>query len=195
MAVLVPLGATVLVSPTVAAQEAPLLPVSEETIETAVRRVWDAAVAAASGSTRSKPGLRDDGQRSRRTIGDTTVVTTPSGTRIAVTVDAFEDGMIPHDTRDLPRGRWVLVHWTLTNRGTTDESVSRLHFRAQTANGNVFGPSLDAVHDPALGTARLAPGQSVRGWLTYDIPSGQRISSLIYQPPGEPQFIVASLEP
>jgi len=176
------------------AQPAPP-PISEEAIETTARRARELMAASVSRNAPSKPTLQDALPATRRTIGDVTVVLTPSGGRLGVTVNTFEDGVGPQDARNPPAGRWVLADWTVKNEGPRDASVNRLHFRVQTTEGYVFGPSLEAVHESALESARLEPGQAVRGWLSYDIPSGVPIASLIYQAPGEPQFIIANLMP
>jgi hypothetical protein len=126
-------------------------------------------------------------------IGNTTVITGASGLRLAVTVNAFEDGVRSPNPRQVPTGRWAIVDWTIKNEGTTTVSVNRLHFKLQTTDGYVIERDGTTIREPDLDTERLGPGQIVRGWLAYDVPTGQVLKSIIYQPSGAPQFVVVDL--
>jgi hypothetical protein len=129
---------------------------------------------------------------SAKRIGDTTVLTTPSGLRIAITVNAVEDNVPPGRFDDAPTGRYVAVDWTIKNEGVIGADINRLHFKLQTADGFVIQRASE-VREPGLKTDTIGPGQVVRGWLTYDVPPGARVVSAIYQPPGAQQFLIAEL--
>jgi len=132
------------------------------------------------------------GAASGKQIGDTTVLTTPSGLRLAITVNAVDDNVRPGRYDSAPTGRYVAVDWTIKNEGNTEVDLNRLHFKLQTADGFVIQRTGE-VREPGLKTDTVGPGQIVRGWLTYDVPSGAKVVSAIYQPPGAQQFVIAEL--
>lgn len=130
---------------------------------------------------------------STRRIGDTTTLTSPSGLRILVTVNAIEDNAKPGRYDSPAQGRYVVVDWTLKNEGNEDLSVNRLDFKLQTSDGYIVERADAIVREPDLNTTTLGPGQLVRGWLTYDVPAGKNISSAIYQPGRTRQFVIAEV--
>ncbi len=86
-----------------------------------------------------------------------------------------------------------MADWTIKNEGTTEIRVNRLHFKLQTTDGYVIEREGSTIREPDLDTSRIGPGQVVRGWLAYDVPTGQMVKTLIYQPSGARQFVVAEL--
>jgi Domain of unknown function (DUF4352) len=132
-------------------------------------------------------------QSGGKRIGDTTVLTAPSGLRLAVTANAFEDAASSSNPRRVPDGRWAVVDWTVKNEGSTEVNVNRLNFKLQTTDGHLIERSALGIREPDLETERLGPGQIARGWLTYDVPAGLTIKSLVYQPAGAPQFVIAEV--
>jgi hypothetical protein len=126
-------------------------------------------------------------------IGETSVLTSPSGLRVLVTVNAVEDNARPAQYQSAAKGRYLLVDWTIKKNGSEDFQVSRLDFKLQTSDGFVVDQTFTTVREPDLDTATLGPGQLARGWLTYDVPAGKPVVSAIYQPGRARQFVIADL--
>jgi len=125
-------------------------------------------------------------------VGETTVLTTPAGLRLAVTVHSIADPAQSTNRFNTPDGRWVLVDWSIKNEGTIDFDPGYTDFKLQTADGFLITRGNFTGHrTPQLDTAKLAPGQQARGFLVCDVPAGQAVQSLIYQPTGGRQFIIA----
>lgn len=128
-----------------------------------------------------------------RRIGDTTVLTTPAGLRIAVTVNGRENNVPPPTRFALPSGRYVALDWTVKNEGSIDLNLNRLDFKIQTADGFLIDRSVHTAREPDLASGTLGTGQVIRGWLTYDVPIGQQVKAAVYQPVGARQFVIADL--
>jgi hypothetical protein len=138
------------------------------------------------------PAPAPSAERPRR-IGEATVLTAPSGVRLLVTVNAVEDNARPGRYDRSAEGRYMVVDWTIKNDGGVDVSVNRLHFKLQTGDGFIVERALTTIREPDLQTATIGPGQTVRGWLTYDVPKGATVAAAIYQPFGARQFVIAQL--
>jgi len=133
-------------------------------------------------------------QSGAKRIGDTTVLTTPAGLRLALTVNAVNDPVQSSNQFNKPNGRWVLVDWTIKNEGTIDFDPTFIDFKLQTADGFLITRGNSAGHrTPQLDTAKIAPGQLARGYLVYDVPAGQALKAAIFQPAGARQFVIADL--
>jgi hypothetical protein len=126
-------------------------------------------------------------------VGETTVLTSPSGLRVVVLVNAVEDNVPPRRNDDPAMGRYFLVDWTLKNEGAEDFRVSVFDVKLQTSDGFVIDRTVFEVREPELRSTTLGPGQVIRGWLTYDVPRSKPVSSAIYQPGSARQFVIADL--
>ena len=127
-------------------------------------------------------------------VGETTILTTPSGLRLAITAHDVTDPAQSSNRFNAPDGRYVVVDWSIKNEGVVDFDPGYGDFKIQTADGFVVQRGNHAGHRaPQLDTAKLAPGQQVRGFLAYDVPAGQVLKALIYQPSGGRQFVIAEL--
>ena len=117
------------------------------------------------------------------------------GTRkISVTVNKIIDPATSSNRFNQPKGRWVVVDWSIVNQGTQSLDINPLDFRLQTTDGFVIAEGNGAgLPEPQLDLATLDPGQSVRGYIAYDVPAGAQIARLFYQPFGSSQLIVVDL--
>jgi hypothetical protein len=120
-------------------------------------------------------------------------VVASSAQGVEVKVNAYQDNVPPNNRAFQPQGRYMVVDWTITNLSATPLSVIRSDFKLQTAEGYLIDRALHINRQPDLSSYTLGPGQTVRGWLTYDVPSRARITAFIYQPAGQPQVVVATL--
>lgn len=126
-------------------------------------------------------------------VGQTTLVT-GQGARFVVSVHAVTDPARSTNQFNTPKGRWVLVDYSVENIGSIEFSFSPLALKLQTADAYLIQRGNHAGHrEPSLASGDLAPGQKVRGFLVYDVPSDQRASGLIFQSGGSSQLMVARL--
>lgn len=128
-------------------------------------------------------------------LGVASLFGTPDGsTKVAVTVNAITDPAISSNQFNAPKGRWVVVDWTVTNRGAKNLDVNPLDFKLQTADGFLYSEGNSAgLPEPALDLGTLAPGDTVRGFVAYDVALGARVQKLIYQPGLSKQLTVVDL--
>jgi hypothetical protein len=145
-----------------------------------------------SAQASAPPNPAPSAERPKR-IGDTTVLTTPDGLRLAITVNGVTDNAQGRATFMRPQGRWFAVDWTIKNEGTTDFHVNRLYFKVQTPDGFLIERAAYMAREPDLVTNSLGSGQLMRGWLTYDVPSGQSVKTAIFQAGTSRQFVIAEL--
>ena len=93
-----------------------------------------------------------------------------------------------------PNGRWVVIDWQITNDGSENVNVNPFDFVVQTTDGFIIEPGNGAgLPEPQLDLTTLGQGETARGYVVYDVPRNAKIRSLIYQPPGQKQFIIAGV--
>lgn len=110
-----------------------------------------------------------------------------------VTVSNARDDVDSTNQFNEPNGRWFVLHWTIVNRGASNFTVNSLDYQIQTHGGYLFERGNHAgMPEPRLPLVTLGAGQSIRGFLTYDIPKGERVKAAVIQRYGSPLFTVAS---
>ena len=94
-----------------------------------------------------------------------------------------------------PVGRWVLIDWEIANEGTIEIEVWAFELKVETDTGFVVAPdSRETLIDRQMRTqTTLAPSQTLRGVLAYDVPLGQDLADATYQPLGGARFVIVSL--
>jgi hypothetical protein len=114
--------------------------------------------------------------------------------QIVITAHSITDPAVSRNRFNEPRGRWVVVEWEAQLQGSGPADARSIDLKVQTANGFVIEDGNHAGHpEPEFELDTLAPGQRVRGYLAYDVPLGQPVTSLILTTPGRPQQVVAQL--
>jgi hypothetical protein len=148
---------------------------------------WDSTFAPVIPVAQQPPAPESQGKR----VGNTTVITAPSGLRLAVTVMAVTDPVRSTNERHQASGRWVVLDWEVKNEGTTNFYANALHLKLQTVDNFVIdrGSHL-GFPEPRFDSGTIGPGQGVRGYLAYDGPAGQRLKSAIFQAGNSPQFVI-----
>lgn len=127
-------------------------------------------------------------------LGQTTTLTAPSGLNVAITVNAVQDPATGTNQFNKPKGRFVVVDWTIKNNGQQDQQINATWFKVQTADSYLVDRANNAgLPEPDLTTSTIGPGQTVRGFLAYDVPAGQQIKAAVFQAPGSRQFVIAAL--
>lgn len=115
--------------------------------------------------------------------------------RFSITVNKVTDPSRSTNQFNAAQGRWVLVDWTVTNEGTANLQLSTLDLKLLTRDNFEIGRGNHAGHpEPQIDAfPTLGPGQSIRGFYAYDVPTGALLTGAIYHPTGSPQLLVANL--
>lgn len=130
----------------------------------------------------------------RKIVQDVSTFDGRDGLKSAMLVNAVEpDVKSTENTR--PEGRFFSADITVRNVGDLTFEVTSSLFRVQTAEGFVIERYYGAIRRPDLVTSRLGAGQLVRGWVTWDVPRNSKVVSVIYQPSGGRQYVLADLSP
>jgi hypothetical protein len=128
--------------------------------------------------------------------GQPMAITTEAGEHLTVTVNAIIDPAQSTNKYNQPKGRFVVIDWTLRNDGSIGHVVSIYEFKLQTADGFLYDRGMSAgLPQPDVISGTVAEGQTVRGYVSYDVPAGAVLKSAIYQPLGNRQFVIADLAP
>lgn len=85
-----------------------------------------------------------------------------------------------------PGCRFLVLDVTLTNQSEETVSHSDLDFQLQDDKYRSYNVGLTDL-EPSLGYGTLQPGESVRGFLSFELPEGARPSTLVYRPVLSPQ--------
>lgn len=127
-------------------------------------------------------------------VGDTVPITLESGERLEVTVNSVIDPATSTHPYNKAKGRWVVLDWTISNRGSIGHRVNIYACLLQTADGFMLNLGNSAgLPQPELISGMLGPGQTVRGFVPYDVATGAKLKAVVYQPLGNRQFVVADL--
>ncbi len=78
--------------------------------------------------------------------------------------------------------RWVAVDVSLENTGTAQINYNPFFAKLKTADNREYNPTVGAA-EPSLKSGEQRPGETVRGWITFEIPADARPATLIYDPP------------
>lgn len=128
-------------------------------------------------------------------VGQTIGLGAPTNPAVAleigvVTVADPEPGSVPR----AGQGRWVRLEWSLGNRGQVPFELFGSELRLQTAEGAVLvGDNLPGHSEPRLDRRTIAPGETARGFVSYDVPAGQQPRAAVFEPLGSAALTVAEL--
>lgn len=126
-------------------------------------------------------------------IGETTTLTSPSGIRLLVTVHSVKDNVKSSNQFVKPEGRFVSVEWSIKNDGADNAQVSYTSLKLVTVDGFVIdGRPRAGLPGPDFEAGGVGPGQTVRGFVSYDVPKDQALKSAIFH--GARQIPIADLE-
>lgn len=128
-------------------------------------------------------------------IGQASTLTNQQGLRIVVTVHGVTDPAESSNQFNKPKGRWALVDWSVKNEGQSNFNVNLLSFKLQTTDGFLYDFGNHAgLREPQLqGSGSLGPGQTVRGYLAYDVASDHKLKSAVFQQFMGRQIVIADI--
>lgn len=133
--------------------------------------------------------------RTPRRLGTAVRVGWPADTSkvLLVTAMASSDNVPAEHRFNAAKGRWYVVDWRVDNAGAVDVRLGSQELVLQTAGGYVIEPTYATVREPRLDSRVIGPGQTMRGFLAYDVPSDQQPTAAIYQPQGSRQILIAEI--
>lgn len=115
------------------------------------------------------------------TIGNTLSLSNVQVTLRAVTPLAGDASRQPH-----PGTIFIVTHLRLHNAGTVTYTYSQLQFHVKTGKGVITGsetPSRTYTGNDLLTHGSLAAGQTVEADLVFQVPHGDHLAALLWQPP------------
>lgn len=169
--------------------------ISDEELATIPESVSAPIPADESGPVSEEPSEAPSADSSPRLGLTRSVTPTRNGQVVAIlqiTAVTLRDRVTGFYRLDVPKGRYAAVDWAVTNAGSTDYRLSTSDLKLQTGSNQILTPKrLVGMPGPDLDSGTLGPGQSVRGSLYYDVPSGENIAALIFQDARSPQVVLA----
>ncbi len=138
-----------------------------------------------------KAGTNDTNALGDPVIGATVPYVGPSGNELGtITIEDLTDPFEDYDESFAPdRGnRFVSVHITIDNTGTKALEYNSFDFLAQDDQGFLFGDSFIArdqateQKDPALDSGEIDAGDSVTGFLAFQVPNDANLVRLFFAP-------------
>lgn len=106
-------------------------------------------------------------------IGDTTLTVN----EIADNVDSGNPYIKPTDGK-----RYLAVNVKVDYSGSTSEYTSSLDFKLKDADAYKYDSTYLEIKSPQLQGSTVKSGDSLRGWITFEIPNSSKGLQLIYQP-------------
>jgi hypothetical protein len=76
--------------------------------------------------------------------------------------------------------RWVAVDVTITNTAQEEVPYNPFYFKVKAADNTEVNITIGG-QEPGLKSGKLAPGDSVRGWVTFEMPEGVEPASMTYE--------------
>lgn len=106
---------------------------------------------------------------------------TANGATIAVTLHEVLDPAPPGDyLKPKPGFRWVAVDISIQNTGTKPGSYNPFFAKVRTSDNREHSVAFGGV-EPDLGSSNdQPPGDTVRGWITFEVPTDATVTQLIY---------------
>ncbi len=103
------------------------------------------------------------------------------------TADVIVYGIEAHasssDGYETPKGQYVKVDVGTTGTSTASFPYNELDFVLQDAAGQIYQPTFASGFDPTYNSGDIAQGQSVRGFILFDIPAAATVQQVNYQVP------------
>ena len=88
--------------------------------------------------------------------------------------------------------RWVAFDVSVANTGTKTLGVNPLFFRLKAADNREYQHTFGGP-EPTLGYGDQQPGDTSRGWITFELPADAPLATLTYTPPGARDRVVFRL--
>lgn len=155
-----------------------------------------ALLAAACSSTSSKPVAQlaptttvAAAAAQHNGLGSTITVKTKSGPVDVTPLKVVDPAKPANPDMHISSGRWTAVQFRFVNKGTMSVSENFYGLSASDAQGQQIRIQADA--DVAAGPSieilsglHLGPGDTLLGYITFEVPDGARLARIQYSPPG-----------
>lgn len=110
-----------------------------------------------------------------------------------LTVHAVSDPAQPYSASFKPKPgyRYVSVDVSVVNTDTTkpNASYNPLYGKLKTSDNREYTPTVGVVK-PSMTSGEFAVGETVRGWVTFEIPVDAQLATFTYAPIGEARVVV-----
>lgn len=104
------------------------------------------------------------------------------GNGYTLTVQEVQDPVPPQQYLKPKEGsRWVAYDVSITNTGTAPLDYNPFYADLKTADNREHNPGIGAA-EPSLKSGKLQPGETVRGWITFEIPNEAQPATFYYDP-------------
>lgn len=154
----------------------------------------DAPVASTRSAPTATPTLVPTPSAPSSRLGEPALLTSNSGTRLLVTAHRVRDDVKSTNQFSKPEGRYVVVEWSVKNDGQANFDFRSSHLKLLTVDDFIIEREFVAgLPEPDLDSGVVGPGQTVRGFLPYDVPKDQKLKSAIFHGSGSPQILIADL--
>jgi hypothetical protein len=100
---------------------------------------------------------------------------------VALTLHEVYDPATPRIARPRTGMRYVALDITIRNVDTTAHPYNPLYAKVKLADDREGEPAIGETQ-PALQSGNLAPGEAVRGWVTFSVPADGQLTALVYEP-------------
>lgn len=98
-----------------------------------------------------------------------------------LTLQAVEDpATVSSDIAPQPGMRRVAVEVTITNTSTQPVAYNPLYAKVKLADNTEANVSF-LGKEPSLKSGNLGPGESARGWLTFEVPQASQLATFSYE--------------
>lgn len=103
---------------------------------------------------------------------------------LQLTVYSIEDNVKSTNTFFQPEegNKFIAVDVKVSNKGTTIENANPYDFEIKDSDDYSFNYSWYNIKTPEFNASDLNANDSVRGWLTFEVPSTSKDYRLVYQP-------------
>jgi hypothetical protein len=76
----------------------------------------------------------------------------------------------------------VALEVTFENSGTRSTSYAFYNASLRAADNRLYSPTIISGPTPLLSSTTLLPGQTTRGWITFELPAGAQALTFAYTP-------------
>lgn len=110
---------------------------------------------------------------------------------MTVTVNEVRDPAQPTTISTPKQGnRFVAVDVTIENTDTKPASYNALYATVKDTAGRQYDTTFTDVVNPALSAGNNSPGDKIRGWVVFEVPTDAKLATFKYEPLGGSQAVV-----
>lgn len=110
---------------------------------------------------------------------------------MTVTVNEVRDPAQPTSVSKPKEGnRFVAIDVTIENTDTKPVNYNALYATMKDTEGRQYETTFTDVASPALSAGNNSPGDKIRGWVVFEVPTDAKLATFKYEPLGGKQVLV-----